>query len=227
MNLSELVPIAVGIAMNPPAVIAVIVLLSSAHPRRNAGAFVAGWVFGLFVAGAIALALGDALTLLDGSQPWVIVLKLLAGIALLVLAFGAWRRSRRSDGAKETPGWMRSLTGFSASKAFLTAALFAGLNPKTLALNVAGMLTIAEADLALAAQLVAVAAFVVLASITVAGPLAYQLVAPKSAGVVLGSFEGWLVDNSSIIGAAVLLVLGLVIVSGAVETLVAIGGLRT
>ena len=48
---------AVGIAVNPPAVVASIVLVSSA--RHKAVALAGGWVVGLFAVGSVVMLVGD------------------------------------------------------------------------------------------------------------------------------------------------------------------------
>lgn len=222
MNYSELVAVAVGIALNPPAVIAVILMLSSTHPARNALAFVAGWVVGLVAAGGLVLLLGDLGALLGDPSGPALAIQLLLGLALVVAAVVKWRRDRSSDGPKEMPGWMRSLQGISASKAFGTAALYAGLNPKTLALNAAGVLLIVEAEVAVTTELAALALFVAVASITVAAPVAFYLVAHESSKAALEATQVWLVNNAAVITAVVLLVLGVIVTIGAAEGLLAL-----
>jgi len=139
LSLMELLPAAVGIALNPPAVVAVILMLSSPESRKSGFWFVGGWWVGLLVVGGAVLLAGDAGGLRSGSSPIGYIVKLALGLLLLVVAFRQWRRRPSSAEPREMPGWMRSLVGFSAAKAFVTAAFFSGVNPKTLALNVAGV----------------------------------------------------------------------------------------
>jgi hypothetical protein len=221
VNYSELLAVAVGIALNPPAVVAVILMLSSARPARNALAFVSGWVVGLVAAGGPVLLLGDLGALLGDPGIPALAIQLLLGLTLVVGAVMKWTRDRSSEGPKEMPGWMRSLQGFSARKAFVTAALYAGLNPKTLALNVAGVLLIIEAEVALTTQIAALALFIAVASITVALPVAYYLVARESSKAALDATQVWLINHAAAITAVVLLVLGVIVTTGAAEGLLA------
>lgn len=208
--------------MNPPAVLAVILMLSSAHPRRNSLAFLGGWMAGLFLVGAVVLLVGDAAGSLGGPGPVALVFRILLGVALLAVAFGQWRKGRSAAEDAEMPTWMRSLADFSAGKAFATAALFAGLNPKTLALNVAGVLMIVEAQLTISAQWVALALFVVVSSVTLALPVAYYLVSPGRAGATLAATRRWLIANSAAITAVVLLILGVMLLAAGVQGMMAL-----
>ena len=217
--LAELVPFAVGIALNPPAVVAVILMLSSAHPSRNALSFVAGWMTGLLVVGAVVLALGDAAAALGGPSAIGLVVKLALGVALVWLAFRQWRSHKQASGEKEMPGWMRSLDGFTGVKSFATAALFAGLNPKSLALNIAGVLVIVEAGLPVATQVIALVLFVVMASVTVAAPVVYHFVAPERSARALERAKDWLIANNAAVTSAVLLVLGIALLLSGVQGL--------
>lgn len=63
LPLVELLPAALGIALNPPAVVRAILMLSSAHPKRNGLAFLTGWMAGLFLVGAALLVLGILLAM--------------------------------------------------------------------------------------------------------------------------------------------------------------------
>ena len=134
----ELLLAAAGIAINPPAVIAAILLIASS--RRKAIAFAGGWVVGLLIVGCIVMVVGDAVEQPGGASVPMLMAKAVVGIALLGLAVTKWRSYRRSSGDKELPGWMSRLYNISAPRAFIAAAAFAALNPKTIAFNAAGVL---------------------------------------------------------------------------------------
>ncbi len=216
MSLAEALPAAVGIAANPPAIIAVLLLLSSSTSKRTAAAFVGGWVVGLAVVGALVIAIGDAAQALGDPSVAMLAVRLAIGVMLVVLAVWYWlRRGQASD----EPGWIRSLTGMSRVKAFGSAALFSALNPKTLAFNVAGCLVIADAELTVTGEIVALVAFVLLSSVTVLLPLLYSVLARQRGEATLAKVRDWLVRNSAAITAIVLLVLGVLVVFGSVEKL--------
>lgn len=238
LSASELLTAAAGIALNPPAVVAVILMLSSSESRKKAVSFVLGWMAGLLIVGAGVLLLGDAGEMAGSSSVIGLVAKTCLGLILLAVAFRQWRRrpssdqddedeGEREDGERgegddeKMPKWMRSLAGFSAGKAFATAALFAAVNPKTLALNVAGVIVIVEASLSVPAQAAALAVFVAVASLSVAAPLLYHVLAPRRAAVKLVSVQDWLIANNQAITATVLLLLGVMLIASGVQGLLA------
>lgn len=217
--LTELLPLALAIAANPPAVIAVVLMLSSEQSRPSATWFVAGWLVGLFAVGLGALALGDTLGADAARSGPLVFIKALVGIALVGLAARKWFGQRSAGGEPEAPAWMAKVTGLSAPRAFGFAALFAGLNPKTLALNVAGAIVIAEVVPGVAGKIGVFAVFAVVASVTLLAPLIYGLAAPGHSRDSLGRLQGWLVANNVAITAAVLGILGVMVLNSALRDL--------
>ena len=208
---------AVGIAINPPAVIASILLVSTS--RRKALAFAAGWMVGLLVVGSVVMLVGDAVEQSGEASVVVLVAKAVVGVALLALAVAKWRSHRTASSDKDLPGWMRRLYDISAPRAFLAAMAYASLNPKTIAFNAAGVLAILGASLRPETEWTALVVFVLLSSLTVTAPVAFALLAPRRSTEVLAFAERWLGDNSSLVAAAVLLVLGLMVLYSGVEGL--------
>jgi len=214
----ELLLAAFGVTVNPPAVITSIVLVASS--RHRAVAFAAGWMTGLLLVGSAAMLLGDLMAELSGEPSMVILAaKLVAGIALIALGVSQWLKHRGPSAEKETPAWIRSLDDIAAPRAFLIAAAYAALNPKTVALVIAGALTIIEASLGVAAEWAVLVFFVLIASLTVTVPVAFAFVAPERSAESLVSARRWLSDNGSVLTAAVLGVLGVVLMRSGITGL--------
>ena len=81
--IGQVLPIAVGVALSPLPIVAVVLMLVTPRGRANGLAFVAGWIAGLAVVGAIVLALAGKAGPGDGGEPatWVSALKLVLGVA--------------------------------------------------------------------------------------------------------------------------------------------------
>ena len=178
LSIGDLLPAAVGIALSPVPIAAVILMLFSTRARANGLAFVAGWVVGLaVVGGAILLFGGDAAGSTSdpsAASSWV---KAILGVLLLAVAVRQWRGRPGADDEPAAPKWMQSIDAFTAVKAFGIAALLSGVNPKNLALNAAGVLTIMQGGLDPAGEWTAFAVFVLLASLTVVAPVLYYFIA--------------------------------------------------
>jgi hypothetical protein len=214
----EILLAAVGIAMNPPAVIAAILLVTAS--RRKAIAFACGWVVGLLIVGCVVMIVGDVVDQPFGASVPIFVAKAVVGISLLGMAASKWLSHRRSSGDKELPRWMSWLYDLSAPSAFLAAAAFAALNPKTIAFNAAGVFAILAASFRTETEWTALVVFVVLSSLSVTAPVIIAVLFPRRSSGVLALAESWLGDNSSVVAATVLLVLGLMVLYSGAEGLV-------
>jgi threonine/homoserine/homoserine lactone efflux protein len=221
LSLGDLLPAAVGIALSPLPIAAVILMLFSARARVNGLLFIAGWIAGLMVVGSAVLVLGGGSSgSSDDPSPASLWLKVILGAALLILGFRDWRSRPDADAEPATPKWMASVDAFAPWKAFLLAILLSGVNPKNLALDIAGVTTIAQADLTQAAEWLWLAVFVVLASLTVVAPVAYYLVAGARAEGTLTAMKTWLIRHNAAVIGVLLLVFGVKLLAEGVQGLV-------
>jgi hypothetical protein len=206
--LSDLGPIIVGIALSPLPIAASILMLFSSRAKTNGPAFVAGWIVGLAVVGGTVLLFGSAAGTDSKPSTLSLVLQIVIGAALLFMAFRQWRASRDTTKEPAMPAWMSSIDDFSVGKSFAVGFLLSGVNPKNLALNVAGVLVIAEAGMTVQQEWLAFAVYVLLASLTVALPVVYYLVARENSTATLTSVKAWLIGNNAVVMAVVLLIIG-------------------
>lgn len=204
-----LLPSAVGVALSPVPVIAVILMLGTPRARSNGTAFGLGWIVGLVVVAVVVLVLtdgaSDADSATDTGVSWG---QVVIGVLFLVMALRQWRTRPRGDAEPEMPTWMSTIDSFTPVKSFAFGALLSGVNPKNLALTAAAAASIAQVGLSAGGATVAVAVFVVLASLTVVGPVVVYLVAADRAAGALDSFKDFLSDHNTAIMIVVLVVLG-------------------
>jgi hypothetical protein len=209
LSIGDLLPAAVGIALSPVPIAAVILMLFSARARVNGLAFVAGWIAGLVAVGGALLLFGGGSAGSTGDPSTASLwLKVVLGVLLLAVAARQWRSRPGAQDEPAAPKWMQSIDTFTAPKSFGTAAVLSGVNPKNLALNAAGVMTIAQGGLAPAGEWIALAVFVLLASLTVIAPVAYYLVAGKRADATLDSMKKWLIRNNAVVMGVLLLIFG-------------------
>jgi len=211
LPLGDLLPLAVGIAVSPIPIIAVILMLFSPKALVNGVSFALGWVAGLILVAIVILALTSTVDMGTSSEPntWVSLLKLLIGLLLLFLAYRNWKQRPSADDEVEMPKWMAGIDNFTPMKAFGLAALLSGLNPKNLLLNVSAMMVISLAELTGMALIVTLFIYLLLASITVIVPVVYYLVGGEKAQKTLDSWKTWLSANNAVVMAVLLLVIGL------------------
>jgi Sap, sulfolipid-1-addressing protein len=123
LSLGDLLPAAIGIALSPVPIAAVILMLFSPKARRNGPAFVAGWMTGLvLVGGALLLFAGDSAGSTGEPSTTSLWVKTVLGLLLLGAGVKQWRGRAGSDDEPKTPTWMQSIDRFSAGKSFGMAA---------------------------------------------------------------------------------------------------------
>jgi threonine/homoserine/homoserine lactone efflux protein len=103
---------------------------------------------------------------------------------------------------------MTTIDSIKPGAAFGLGFLLSGVNPKNLLLNVAGALAIAQAPLNSTQTLVAAVLYILLASVTIIGPVVYYQVAGANAEKVLNEMKRWLIQNNTAVMAVLLLVFG-------------------
>src|SRR5688500_2865886 len=91
--LGDLLPLAVGVAVSPIPIIAVILMLLAPNAGGTSAGFLAGWVLGIAGATTLFLLLAGTLDTGSGSEPSAAVswVKLGLGVLLLLLAAKQWQ----------------------------------------------------------------------------------------------------------------------------------------
>jgi hypothetical protein len=144
------------------------IALAAKRPPAVARAFLLGWLLGIAVVGTVVIVLADVIVLPSGNLSWFGYIKIAIGLVLIGLAGRRWLGRPRAGEDPPVPGWLASVDAMGAGRAFGLALLLAGLNPKNLALVLAGAVTIAEATAVPAQQAAALAVFTVIGSVGVA-----------------------------------------------------------
>src|SRR5438034_670776 len=208
--IGEVLTYAIGVAISPVPIIAVILMLFSARARVNGPMFLLGWIAALGVVSGVAYLVSDAAdaatdTAAADSVSWG---KLAVGVFFLLVAGRQWR-SRPAPGAQtEMPKWMAGIDAFSPVKAFTLALLLAGVNPKNLLLSAGAGAALAQLGPTTTDAVVSLVVFVVLGSITIAGPVVYYLVGGERARVALDSTKEWLAVHNAAVMTVLFLVFG-------------------
>jgi threonine/homoserine/homoserine lactone efflux protein len=207
--IGDLLPSAVGVALSPVPIIAVILMLGTPRARSNGPAFAVGWVLGLVIVSVIVVLVASGADDPDsGSSTAVDWIKVVIGAVFLLMAFGQWRKRPKPGEEAEMPKWMSAIDRFTAGKSLGLGALLSGANPKNLALTLAASTTIAQAGLSGGETTIAIAVFVIIGSITIAGPVLFYVFAPAKAAGPLNSIKQFMAEHNAVIMMIVLLVLG-------------------
>ncbi len=206
--IGALLPLAVGVALSPVPIIAVILMLGTPRAGTTGTSFAAGWMFGLTaVATVVALVASGADDPDSGPSTAVGIVKLALGVLFLALAIVQWRKRPAPGEAPEMPRWMQSIDRLTPLRAAGFGALLSGANPKNLALTVAASASVAEGGLGGGSTAVALAIFVIVGSLTVVGPVMLYLVARTRAAAKLEAVKQFLSAHNATIMMVVLVIL--------------------
>lgn len=219
--LGQLLPFAVGVAISPMPIVAVVLMLVTPRATVNGSAFLLGWVVGVAGAGAIVLLIAGPSDASDDGDPatWVGWLKLVLGLLLILLAVREWRGRPRDGETAPAPGWMKALDTFSPVKSAGTAVLLSAVNPKNLLLIVAGAAAVAQTGISGGQQAIAWAVFSVIASVGVAVPVLIYFTLGDRATHLLDELKNWMSSNNAAIMAVLLLVIGVKLAGDALTAL--------
>lgn len=206
--IGDLLPSAFAVALSPIPIIAVVLVLGAARARTAGPAFALGWIGGLLAVSVVVVLVLGAGSDPDSDDPGISWLKVALGILFLVMAAKQWTKRPRDGREAQTPKWMATIDTATPSKAAVLGAALSGANPKNLALTLAASASIAEAGLDQADKAIAIAVFVLLGSVTVAGAVLFYLVDAKRAAPALDAIRRFMSDNNAVIMMVVLLLLG-------------------
>ena len=213
--------LAVGIALSPIPIIAVVLMLTTPRARANGPAFVLGWLLGLGVVGAIVLAVAGPANASSSGAPatWVSWLKIILGAGLLLIAVRQFRGRPHGEDQAPMPKWMGAIENFKPAAALGTGALLAGANPKNLLLAVAGAAAIAQTGIAGGQQAIAYLIFAVIATIGVGTPVVIYFAMGERSQDLLGKLKNWMGQHNAVIMSVLCLIIGAKLIGDAISAL--------
>ncbi len=209
-GISAILTFAVGVAISPAPIIAVTLMLFSQRARVNGLMFLLGWVVALAVVSGIAyLAADQANAATDSTTSDTIAWgKIVFGVLFLLLAARNWRGRPAPGTEPEMPKWMAGIDALQLAKALGLGLLLAGVNPKNLMLTAAAGAALAALGLSSANAVGSLIVFIVVASLTIAGPVVYFLLGGDDAKARLDEMKNWLALHNNAVMAVLFLVFG-------------------
>jgi Sap, sulfolipid-1-addressing protein len=214
-------PLAIGVALSPIPIIAVVLMLTTPRARTNGPAFVLGWLLSLGVVGAVVLALTGSGNAGQNGQPatWVSWLKLLLGVLLLVVAVRQFRSRPHQGEQAPLPKWMGAIDRFKPGQALGGGAALAGANPMNLLLAVGGAAAIDQTGIPGGQQAIAYAVFAIVGTLSVSAPLGLYFAMGERSAELLGRLKDWMGHNNAVIMAVLCLVIGMKLIGDAISGL--------
>jgi threonine/homoserine/homoserine lactone efflux protein len=219
--IGDILPMAVGVALSPVPIIAIVLMLGTPRARSNGPAFALGWLIGLSIAGGIVLSLASGRAEDDGDGPatWVSVVKLVFGVLFVLIATRTWRGRPRGGDEAAMPKWMRAIDTFGTGKSLAAGVVLSGLNPKNLALTIAAAAAIAATGISTGEEIGTLVVFILLGSLSILAPLGIYFAMGARAATVLGALKNWMARHNAAIMTVLLLVLGAKLIGDAIGAL--------
>jgi hypothetical protein len=214
----QILSLAVGVALSPVPIIAVILMLVTPRARSNGPAFIVGWLVGLAVVGAVVLLVAGPTDANENGEPatWVEVLELVLGLLLVLVALRQWRGRPHEGEQAPTPKWMGAIDSFTPPKALGAGAVLAGANPKNLLLAVGAAAAIAQTGIPGDEQALAYAIFALIGTIGVGVPVVIYFVLGDRSGPILDRLKRWMAAHNAVIMAVLCLVIGTKLIGDAI-----------
>jgi threonine/homoserine/homoserine lactone efflux protein len=209
-GIAQVLTFAVGVAISPVPIIAVILMLFSRRARVNGPVFLIGWVVALTVVFGVAYVIADQSNAATSSATSDTISwgKIVLGVLFLLLAVRRWRTRPGPGEEPEMPRWMAGVDSLTPAKAFGLGVLLAGVNPKNLILTLGAATGVAQLGLSTTDAVVALIVFVVLASLTIAGPVLYFMLGGEGAEAALDRLKSWLALHNAAVMATLFVVFG-------------------
>jgi threonine/homoserine/homoserine lactone efflux protein len=219
--IGQVLSLGIGVALSPVPIIAVVLMLATPKGRVNGPSFLAGWVVGIAVLGAIVLLVANGASASKHGAPatWVSILKIVLGLLLVLLAVRQWRGRPRGDASPELPKWMKTVDTFTPGRSVAMGVALSSVNPKNLLLVVGAATAIAQTGTSTGDQAVALLVFIVIATLGVGAPVAIYYLTGERATKILGDLRGWMARENATIMAVICLIIGAKLIGDAISAL--------
>ncbi len=221
--IGEILPLAVGVAISPIPIIAVVLMLSTPKGKGNGLAFLLGWLIGLGLVGVIVLLVADPAGASEDGGPamWVGWLLLVLGLLAVLIGFRSWHGRPRGDEEPPMPKWMSAIDQFTPGRSLGLGFLLAALNPKNLTLTLAAAASIAAAGLSSSDSYIVLGVFVVIGTIGLGIPIGVYFLGGDTAAETLAGLRHWLAINNATIMAVLMVVIGAKLIGSGMQVVFA------
>jgi hypothetical protein len=214
-GISEVLPFAIGIAISPIPIIAIVLILFSNRATVNGLAFLVGWMGGLAVVGTAVYLFADAANAASDSTTSDTISwgKVLLGVLLLSLARRNFAKRPAPGQPEELPKWMATVETITPIKAVGLAVVLSVVNPKNLVLAVGAAAGLGQLGVSSKDAVVALVVFVVVASLSILFAVGYELLGGERAHATLDHMKEWMTEHNHAVMAVLFLVFGVVLIS--------------
>ena len=119
----------------------------------------------------------------------------------------------------QLPGWMKTIDTFTPARSTAMGVALSAINPKNLLLTVGAAAAIAQTGASASSQAVALAVFIVIATLGVGAPVVIYFVMGDRGGNILGGLHDWMARENATIMAVICLIIGAKLIGDAITAL--------
>jgi hypothetical protein len=203
-------PLGLGIALNPIAIVAGILMLRTANARLNGLAFAVGWILGLALLEIVLVLVIQAQA--DAGRGSVVdipaAIQIAAGGVVLVIAIRAFRGRPLPEEVPRPPRWLGAIERAGPFRTFGIGLFLATVSLKNLALLAAAGSVIWQANVNYLELALTITAFLAICSLGILAPLLVRLFGGAGADARLAQWGDWLTRHMGRITAVVMTLLG-------------------
>lgn len=211
-----------GIALNPLAIVITILIANREQARRNGAALTLGWVLGLVVLLALpAIIIQTQISLPPHPGAWLdgrfAIFRAALGLLLLAAAAISLVKGPLPGEQPADPRWTRLLDTGGPGRRFALGAFLAIVNVRNLILLAAAASLIGQARLALLAELIVMALFIVVATLGLLVPLLVRQYGGEAGEAWLERCAAWLTRHMQSISGVVMALFGAILLTNGVS----------
>lgn len=205
---------AVGIALSPFPVIAIMMILGSEHARSRGVAFAIGWLLGLSALILLTFFLLNNLNNFGNSDypptSWV---RIIFGAILVALAAKKWLARAKPSQETTAPAWVATVDTLSNGKTVALGATLGGINPKNLAFSILFLTDLTQAALPLGQKMLLLLLYIFMSSLVVIVSVGYYLLATVTAAKRLQQIKTFMIVQNDAIMMFMFLFFGLLLIA--------------
>ncbi len=208
--IGDVLSLAVAIAINPLAIVLMILILLSDRARSNGVAFAMGWfvsILGIAFAAYGLADLGDAGTQ-ESTSDGIDVTRIVLGLGLWALAAFEWHRRPAPGEQRPEPKIFSKVATLSALGALSAGVLTAVVSVKTPPLALSAGASLAQSDVSGSSGGIALLVFALVASVGVLAPLIGVAALGERSREPLIELKAWLLTNLTAISTVLLVLIG-------------------
>lgn len=201
-SLTPLLPLAVGLAISPLPIVAIVAILLSARGRAAAPLYTGAFfvvTLGFIAIGALSSAGASAASHGEGGRIVVTVLAAMLTIGFTVMTVLSWRSRPKPGTAPTAPAWLAAMDAITPGRAAAIGLVMAVTNSKNIPLELKGGALVGAAHLSVVPAIAMCAALAVAGTLTLLVPTVLGATGSARIARGLDRLKGEMIQHNAVI----------------------------